>query len=159
MNKSLVRLPIKAEGLNIGREVILAEPLADADCFLVRSIPAFVYGLAAGDVVKILDRESGRFDVLVRGNQVTIRIFVDGGLDRPDVRSLIDQISEMGGCHEIARNDAGVNGASLLLVSVDVAIGFPKIESLLRIVEGPDVRWEYGNVYGVDGESLNWWAH
>lgn len=159
MSKPLVRLPIQAEGMDIGREVVLAEPLADVDCYRVRSIPAFVYGLAAGDTVRIFDREAGKFDVLVRGGQVTIRVFVDGSLDRPDVRTLIDSVSSAGGHHEVGRNDTSVGGASLLMISLDASVGFPRIESLLRTVEGPDVRWEYGNIYDASGEPLNWWAH
>lgn len=159
MSGSVVRVPVEAEGLEIGREVILAEPQTEENCYRVRSIPAFVYGLAAGDTVRIVDPVSGRFDILARGGQVTVRVFVTGSLDRPDVRALIGAVSQAQGQHEVGRNDLEVGGASLLLLSLDVRAGFPKIESLLRIVEGPDVRWEYGNVYDADGKPLDWWAH
>jgi hypothetical protein len=159
LNTSIVHLPIKTEGLGSRREVVLAEAQDEPNCYLVRSIPAFVYGLASGDSIRMLDRESGRYELCARGGQVTVRVFVGGSLDRPDVRGLIDRAVLVGGTYEVARNDPDGDGASLLLLSVDVRIGFAEIESMIAKVEGPDVRWEYGNVYDEDGASLNWWTH
>jgi len=115
--------------------------------------------VAVGDTVRVVDKESGKFDVIARGGQVTIRVFVSGSLNRPDVSALIDSVVQAKGQYEIGKNDTDISGASLLLLSLDAQIGFPKIESLLRAVEGPDVKWEYGNVYASDGRPLNWWAH
>ena len=109
MTKPLVRLPLQAEGLSIGREVVLAEPLP-RDTYRVRSIPAYVYGLAAEDTVRILDRDTGSFDLVKRGGQVTIRVFVNGTLTRPDVRALVDAVSSAGGLHELGRNDDDPEG-------------------------------------------------
>lgn len=159
MSKPLVRVPLEAKGLDIGREVVLAEPVPEESCYCLRSIPAFVYGLAVGDTVRIVDQASGKFDVLARGGQVTIRVFVTGSLNRPDVRALIDSVVQEKGQYEVGKNDTDIGGASLLLLSLDIKIGFPKIESLLHAVEGPDVQWEYGNVYDANGKPLKWWAH
>jgi hypothetical protein len=156
---SLVRVPIEAEGLDIGREVVLAEPTESADCYRVQSIPAFAYGLALGDTMKVLEATSGKFQVVSRGGQVTIRVFVTGGLARPDVRALIESVVAANGKYEVGKDDAVAGGASLLLVSLDVVLGFPTIESMLHVVEGPDVTWEYGNIYDTNGAPLGWWAH
>lgn len=158
MKKSLVRIPIDAEGIDVGREVVLAEPTLNKACYCLRSIPAFAYGLAFGDTVKIVEPSTGKFEVITRGGQVTIRVFVAGSLVRPDVRALIDSVVLKNGKYEVGKDDGVVGGASLLLVSLDVRLGFSVIESLLHVVEGPDVKWEYGNVYDANGEPLNWWV-
>jgi hypothetical protein len=159
LSKPLVRVPLEAAGVSIGREVVLAEPGTEEGTYLLRSIPAFVYGVAAGDAIRILDPASGKFAVLARGGQITIRVFVTGGLERPDVKALIDEVVQAQGQYEIGRNDPRPDGASLLLVSLDSRVGFPKIERMLQTVVGPDVKWEYGNVYDSNGKPLNWWAH
>jgi hypothetical protein len=159
MEQGLVRLPLTAEGLSVGREVLLAEPITVNREYRIRSIPAFIYGVGLGDTVEIIDSKSGRFRVLVRGGQVTVRVFVNGSLDRPDVQSLVSAIVTEGGSYEVGKNDQAQGGTSLLLVSLDASIGFGKIEKLMTLVEGPDVQWEYGNVYDRDGSSLNWWLH
>lgn len=158
MNGPLLRVPIEA-GPDIGREVVLAEPIPGESCYRLRSIPAFAYGLASGDTFRVIDPASGKFVVLDRGQQVTVRVFVTGSLERPDIHSLIKAVLQAHGQYEVGRNDAGTTSASLLLLSLDVKIGFATIESMLRVAEGPDVRWEYGNVYDANGAPLNWWAH
>jgi hypothetical protein len=154
--EELVRVPIAIETERVKREVVLAEPGSGVGEYKLHSIPAFAYGVALGDIVKILDSATGEFEVVSRSGQVTLRAFVRGPLDRPDIRTLIDSIIAVGGKYELGKNN---NRASLLILSVDIALGLKKIASLMHVVEGPDVQWEYGNVYGENGKLLNWWTH
>jgi hypothetical protein len=159
MQKPIIRLPLEVTNLRIRQEVVLAESLPEKECYRVISIPAFIYDLAAKDIVRIIEPATGKFELIDRGGQVTIRAFIDGTLDRPDVHSLLSSIEQVGGMHEIGKNDTVPGGASLLLLSFDAKIGFPKMENILSAIEGPDVRWEYANVYDTNGRPLNWWAH
>jgi hypothetical protein len=152
---NLVRIPLKVDDLSIDKEVVLAEPRS-AGRFVVRSIPAFVYGTAYGDEIEVMS-ESGRFEVRERGGHVTIRAFMSGTLDKAAVDGVIEQVSSLGGIHEIARNAKASDDASLLLISIPVAVGFPLIEQMMNRLAPLKVRWEYGNVYAPSGAPLMWW--
>lgn len=118
---------------------------------LVRS-PAFVRGLAAGDIIKLA--EGQQFEILQRSGNLTIAVY-----SRGDVRSLSEaltpELEKMGGSLDIET-------PRMLVYSVHVSLGFQAIEALLnkhmKAAAGAAV-WRYGNVYDpADGETpLNWW--
>jgi Domain of unknown function (DUF4265) len=154
--KALERIPLKVDNLSISRESVLAEP-SGGRRFVVRSIPAFVYGTAYGDEIELLNTDTGEFRVDNRGGQITIRVFLPGTLDRPEIDELIKVTTNWGGLYEIGRTARSDDESSLLLLSVPASIGFPKVEALMRDVSAFDGKWEYGNVYTQDGTPLNWW--
>ncbi|MFC5476004.1 DUF4265 domain-containing protein [Paraherbaspirillum soli] len=154
----LSRIPLKVDSLSIKREVVLAEPTNEDSVFVIKNIPAFVYGVALGDLIKVTDSESGDFCILNRSGQVTLRAYIDGTLDRQDIKLLIDEITAVGGVFEVGANKASAVETSLLLVSIDVAKGFQLVESLMKKFSAMGGQWEYGNIYDQDENPLNWWS-
>lgn len=157
MDSEPLRIPLKINDLPIDREIILAKPTDQDSTFIVNSIPAFVYGVAFGDRIKINNFESGDFIVTARSGQLAIRIFIDGTLEKDEIRHLMENVTSLGGRFEIGINKEDKNKTSLLLVSVDISKGFSEIESLMKKFEKVGGHWEYGNVYDQVGEPMNWW--
>lgn len=154
----MLRVPLYIDAATDKRDLILAETTSAFDVFVARSIPAFAWGLAYGDTFRIVDAVEGHFALLQRSGDITMRAYIRGTLDRPEVHALRDALGRAGGRHEIALDHApGCMEHSLLLLSVGVAFGFPAIEALLGTLPASDCEWEYGNVYGRDGQPLNWW--
>lgn len=156
MSASIVELPLFISHSSPNREVIMAQPTLESNCFRVVSIPAFVYGLAPGDTIHVTAQEGGYFEVVKRSGYITIRVFVNGSLERHTIRDLIENVTALQGVHSIGSNNANPLSTSLLLLSLHMRHGFPKIESLLEAAEGSDVQWEYGNVYDANGHLLSW---
>lgn len=130
MKNNYVRLPLSIDKSGGRREVVLAEPDHKNGTFIVRSIPAFTYGLGPEDVIRVLDAASGGFEVLTRGGEVVVRMYVDGPLDSPAIKTLIDEVVSMGGSFEVGKNADAEGYKSLLLIALSVTIGFGKIEAL-----------------------------
>lgn len=156
MSKNLKRIPLKVNDLSVDREVLLAEPLGE-NRYIVQSIPAFIYGLAYGDEIEVENIDTGEFQIVKHGGHVTLRVFLTGPLERAEIDGLIERITEASGLHEIGKNAKANTDSSLLLLSVPVSIGFPRIEEAMKDVQNIDAKWEYGNIYSEDGAPLNWW--
>jgi len=156
-HNNFVRLPLLIDKAGGRREVVLAVPSGDGNTFFVQSIPAFTYGLGLNDTIRLQDSVSGSYEVIARAKQVVIRLYADGGLDKPEIQSLIDDVVKFGGCFEVGKNTDKVGGKSLLLIALNLEVGFGKIEELLRPFGGSGYQWEYGNIYDAEGNPLNWW--
>lgn len=155
-DSNLHRISLAVRDLSVSREIVLAESVGDA-VYVLRSIPAFAYGVGYADEIRLMDAERGLFEIRSRGGNVTIRVFLDGTLDRPEIDALIDAVSQLGGLHEVGKNASSSNDPSLLLLSIPASQGFPRIEDLMRRLDQTGARWEYGNVYDDQGRPLNWW--
>jgi len=151
------RLPLLIDNAGGRCEVVLVEPCDEGDIFIIQSIPAFTYGLGLKDTIRLLNPESGSYEVVTRAKQIVVRLYVDGSLDKLEIKSLIDDVVDLGGCFEVGKNSDQVDGKSLLLIALNFKVGFGKIEDLLRPFSGLGYQWEYGNVYDTDGKPLNWW--
>lgn len=132
-------------------ERIAVKVLEDDSCELVRS-PAFVKGIASGDVVK-LNKEDSSFELLKRSGNLAIRVFA-----REDIQQLNDDLTarlEKLGAELDLENDR------LLVYTIHVSCGFSAIEKILDDLVGEETEsaWFYGNVYDpTDGVTpLNWW--
>jgi len=118
---------------------------------LVKS-PAFIKGLASGDVIRC-DVPNQEFEIVQRSGNLSVRVF-----SRDDISLLADaltaEIEKLGG-------DLDLETPRMLVYSLHVSCGFSVIEDLLNQFVGKDGRstWMYGNVYDpVDGQTpLNWW--
>lgn len=157
MENDLVRIALLFDEANGRREVVLAESGIEADTFIVHSIPAFTYGLGWKDCIRLLDKDRGAYEITERGGQLVVRLYVDGSLDRPVIQHLTDELVGLGGSFEVAKNAAQASGMSLLLIALSAKHGFANVERLMGPCEAAGYQWEYGNVYDVEGNPLNWW--
>ena len=124
--------------------------VADDDtCQLVRS-PAFVKGIASGDVIK-LDKESGQFELIRRSGNLCIRVISREAIG-PISEELTPKLEKLGG-------DLDLETPRMLVYSIHVSCGFDTIEKLLNQYTGQNSQWLYGNVYSPDDGTtpLNWW--
>ncbi|MGQ9424756.1 DUF4265 domain-containing protein [Gilvimarinus sp. F26214L] len=123
----------------------------DGNYQLVRS-PAFVRGLASGDIIK-LDSDSQQFEIVQHSGNLAICIYSRENATRLS-EALTPQLEKLGGHLDLETE-------RMLVYSIHVSIGFKNIEELLNqhvTAESQSV-WQYGNVYDPeDGQTpLNWW--
>lgn len=154
--ESFTKIALRTDGLSIGKESVFAELLSD-DLFVIRSIPAFIYGVAYGDEIKLLDVQTGDFSVVKHGGNIAIRIFVNSTLNNTLIDNLIEEVTRFKGLHEIAKNTIVGKDISMLLLSLPVKLGFVEIEKLMASLSPLNAKWEYANVYDESGTALNWW--
>lgn len=123
--------------------------LPDNTVQLVRS-PAFVKGLASGDVIKA-DPDKREFEIITHSGNLSVRVFTRG-----DASQLADKlngpVAKLGG-------DLDFETPRMLIYSIHVSCGFSAIEEVFNPVSGEETAWQYGNVYDPsDGVTpLNWW--
>jgi len=123
--------------------------LPDDTLQLVRS-PAFVKGLASGDIIRA-DSERREFEIVQHSGNLCIRV-----LTRKDTAPLAEQLegpmAKLGG-------ELDLHSPHLLVFSVHVSCGFAAIETLFNPINSADSYWQYANVYDpTDGVTpLNWW--
>lgn len=119
---------------------------------LVRS-PAFVRGLASGDIIK-LDPERKQFEIVQRSGNLAIVVYGRGNIIALS-EALTPELEKMGGSLDTETQ-------RMLVYSIHVSLGFQAIEALLdkHLKAAGDAIWQYGNVYDpADGQTpLNWWV-
>ena len=123
----------------------------DGGAYLVLRTPGFVYGVAAGDEIELLEQR-GTFMTLARGGNIAVRVFSETALG--------DKFDELAGEMALqldARLDGRFDRSAVFTISA--AGGFGGIEVLLdEFIEANEgVVWDYGNVYDSEGEPLDWW--
>ena len=121
------------------------------ECQLVKS-PAFIKGIASGDVIK-MNQDDQTFELITRSGNLCIRVFARGGIQAIS-EDLTPQIEKLGG-------ELDIENERMLVYTIHVSCGFKNIEALLNdhVDDGGDSAWLYGNVYDPkDGVTpLNWW--
>lgn len=131
-------------------EQCLATPTDSEHQFRLLKSPMFVRGLAALDVVEINPESRGRFQLVKRGGNLCVRVF----LRQPNPaleEGLTGELEKLGGHLDIASERA-------LVYSIHFGIGFQTLEKLLdKALPRGEARWLYGNVYDDEGQPLNWW--
>jgi len=121
------------------------------DSFQLVKSPAFIKGLASGDVVQLVP-DSKEFEIKQHGGNLCIRVYAKSHLT--DINEqLTPELEKLGG-------ELDTETPRFLVYSIHVSCGFNAIETLLnRYVVGEHCMWVYGNVYDpADGTTpLNWW--
>lgn len=124
------------------------------ECQLVRS-PAFVKGIASGDVIKLIPAVEGQkgpqFELVRRSGNLAVRVMSKG-----DVQALSERLTPL---VEQLGGELDAESPRLLIYSLHVSLGFSTIETLLNNAMDDSSVWFYGNVYDpTDGTTpLNWW--
>jgi len=132
-------------------EKLPVRELETGELQLVQS-PAFMKGLASGDVIRC-DVPNQEYEIVQRSGNLSVRVF-----SRDSIEALGDlltpELEKLGG-------ELDLETPRMLVYSIHVSCGFSTIEDLLNRYVGKDGRsaWMYGNVYDpVDGQTpLNWW--
>ncbi|MDO3381454.1 DUF4265 domain-containing protein [Gilvimarinus algae] len=123
--------------------------LPDNTLQLVRS-PAFVKGLASGDIIRA-DPDKREFEIIEHSGNLSVRVF-----SKDDASQLADQlngpVAKLGG-------DLDMETPRMLIYSIHVSCGFSAIEEVFNPINSDTAMWQYGNVYDpADGVTpLNWW--
>ncbi|MFD3451562.1 DUF4265 domain-containing protein [Streptomyces sp. NPDC058691] len=114
--------------------------------------PGLVEGCAAGDLLKI-DAE-GLFHVERRGPNLCIQAFGKPAFDAGSLEALTEGFASLNGLVEAPAD------RRFIVVTVPVSAGFPAVEAVMgtwaAAVSG-QLDWGFSNVFGADGEPLNWW--
>ena len=122
--------------------------------------PLYAMQLASGDVIKILSSETGTFEIIRRGGNVSVQFYLAEN-DVDDIQAT-ESVAK-----EIARDIATLGGrldgqtAGLIVCTIPVKASFPAIEEVMEaaVRRHPGALWQYCNVFDPDtGEALCWWA-
>lgn len=111
--------------------------------------PGVVYGIAAGDEIRLL--AEGEFDVVHRAQNLAVRVYSSEPIeDWAD--GLVAEVQRLGG-----RLDGRIRHG--FAFTIPVTVGFNAVETVFGsfVTEHPKCLWEFGNVYDEAGDPLGWW--
>jgi hypothetical protein len=116
--------------------------------------PAFIDGIAGGDVIVVDPSALEGFELVSRGGNLAVVVI----FPTTEIRTVAEP--------ELARDVAALGGvcdggpSRMLVFTVPVSSGFTATEQLFNTVPSrwPGAIWYYGNVYGADQTPLNWWV-
>ncbi|GGX38168.1 DUF4265 domain-containing protein [Streptomyces chryseus] len=114
--------------------------------------PGMVEGCAAGDLLKI--DADGLFQIERRGPNLCVQAFGEPPFAAESLESLINAFAPLDGLVE-APSDR-----RFIVVTVPVAAGFPAVEAVMDTWAASVnvvLEWGFSNVFGPEGEPLNWW--
>jgi hypothetical protein len=149
-----VLVEVAADRLKDGRvvkEILWAEPVQSGGYRLAKS-PLVAQGLAVGDEFEVAASDKS-FRVLRRGGSLCVQLFM-----KPDLtRDVFDELA--GRVHRELGGDLDAHAASIAGFWVPVSVGFPAVEQVFGdfVAAHAGSEWVYANVYGDDGQPLNWW--
>ena len=151
-----ITLPVfHDDGRLATREVLEVDLVDGTQCRLLHS-PAYVYGLAAGDLIEIDESLPAGFRVISRAGNLAVIVAFEKDEQKytPQAQRLEGSMKSLGGTLD--------GGPSRVLVyTVPVSAGFQAVEALLDafLQELPGTHGWYGNVYeaGDPARPLNWW--
>ncbi|MET8965125.1 DUF4265 domain-containing protein [Streptomyces sp. NPDC004074] len=122
------------------------------DTYELTGSPGMVEGCAAGDLLKI--DVDGLFQIERRGPNLCIQAFGEPPFAAESLEPLISAFAALGGLVETPAD------RRFIVVTVPVTAGFPAVEAVMETwAAGASVlvEWGFSNVFGLDGEPLNWW--
>jgi hypothetical protein len=151
-----ISLPVLDDkGGQTGREMLEVAAVPPNHWRLLHS-PAFVDGLAGGDVIELDATAAEGFRLVSRSRNVAVIAVVADADDCASVaaRRLREALLALGGVF-----DGGP--PRMLVFTVPLAAGFPAIETALQrfLEDQGGATWWYGNVYerGDSTRPLAWW--
>lgn len=134
-----------------GHETLEMEEVAPGLWRLLHS-PAFVLGVARGDVVRIDPELLAGFEVRERSGFIAVSVFMSQDFEAP-LSSLESSVRKLGGIPEGGPENVAV-------FSIPVSVGLSAIEEVFTEFSAMQggVEWAFSNVYGRRGEVLECWA-
>ncbi|WP_075187138.1 DUF4265 domain-containing protein [Teredinibacter haidensis] len=141
----------QADGKPVYETITAAE--RESNVFQLLKSPAFMRGIASGDVIKV-DAENKAFTLVKRSGNLCLRVIAKNNISAI-AGDLIAALEKLGGTLDFQNE-------RMLIFSIHVSCGFTAIEELLNRHVGANTEsaWLYGNVYEhKDGElvPINWW--
>ena len=150
MGERLVR--VAAGRTSDGRaswESLLADRQADGSFVLLRS-RCLALDLARADRF-VSDPVSGSYEVIERSGRLTVQMYFPEQITDDE----LEQLTSI-----TARLEGGLDAhtANVAAMWVPVEVGFPRVEAALTetVAAMGRAQWIFGNVYGDDGQPLNW---
>lgn len=157
MNHEHVKIAV-TDSIKSGVEYVPANRMHEECWELIRS-PLYATQVAAGDVIRVLDCETGSFEVVHRGGNVSVQFYLrPNDADNFDATTAVAKEIES----ELRVLDGRMDGmtAGLIVFSIPCKVGFAAIEKVFEDVAHRHIgaKWQYGNVYDpVTEEPLLWW--
>lgn len=157
MNHEHVRIAV-TDATEPGVENVPARRVGSNEWQLLRS-PLYATTVASGDTVKILNDETGTFEIVTRSGNVCVQFYLgeseadDAGATVAIADAIAPDVESLGG-----RIDAHTPG--LIAFTVPVDVGFPTIEAICAaaVDRSAGAQWQYSNVYDpATGAPLGWW--
>lgn len=139
-----------------GFELVPARRTSDDEWELLAS-PLYAMGVAAGDRIRALDNTGG-FEILARGGNVCVQLYLDEGASADSTRQVADALAR-----DLAPLGGRVDGLTPGLISFTIPVsgGLAAIEAAFAAAEAryAVAQWQYFNGYDlVTGEPLGWWV-
>ncbi|HKB16624.1 MAG TPA: DUF4265 domain-containing protein [Planctomycetota bacterium] len=150
-----IALPVLDPGETkvVSREVLEVERLGDGGLRLLHS-PAFIWGIAAGDVIDVDPSVLAGLRLRSRAGNVAVVVALADAAHKsaPPVRKLLGDVASMGGVL-----DGGPE--RMLVFTIPAKAGFGRIESAFDLLQKglEGATWWYGNVYDRNDRPLGWW--
>ena len=113
--------------------------------------PLVAQGVAVGDQFEV-DPEDGSVRVLRRSGNLCVQLFMRPELSADVFDTLAAEVRLLGGALD-------AHTATIAGFWVPASAGFPRVEKTFAdfVDHHPGSTWMFTNVYGTDGEPLNWW--
>lgn len=121
--------------------------------------PLYATELAAGDLIKIQQVESGLFELIARGGNVCVQFYLDQEqADSSDSTERVERWLKQ----ELRNIDGRVDGTTpgLITCTIPVSVGFAAIERTFSKAEANFLgsQWQYANIYDpITEEPIGWW--
>jgi hypothetical protein len=125
---------------------------------LLRS-PLYATQVAAGDVIRMIDRDAGSFEIVRRGGNISVQFYL-AAHDMDNIEATTEIANEIES--ELAALGGRMDGktAGLIVFSIPISAGFATVEKVFELAAHRHIgaQWQYGNVYDpLTQEPLLWW--
>ena len=145
-----ITLPVFSDDGRLARREVLEVDIVAPKQYRLLHSPAFIDGLATGDVIEVDESLRSGFRLVSRARNLAVIVAFKKHEDTSSSQTL-----------RLKEAIQTIGGARMLVFTIPVSGGFQTVESLLAefMQELPGSSWWYGNVYeaGDPARPLDWW--
>jgi hypothetical protein len=149
-----ILLPVldEARTREVTKEMLEVEP-APTGLRLLHS-PAYVDGIAGGDVIELDVAQLSGYRVVSRGGNLAVVVIFTSEEQRCQAET------QLGASVRHLRGACDGGPPRVLVFTIPVTSGFASVEEVFgALTQGfPGAVWYFGNVYAADRQPLNWWS-